>query len=407
MKLNPKFFEAAAALILERVRAEFPACAGAVNIDANMPKDRSLSDEYAKTLSAQIGIAPNLFASEAQFQPQYTGLALKNFETLLGGSPEYNYDTQTFTPAVYKVGSQYKYGKIPPGVQGTIDYPQLPDSRGGGGGGGGGGSFPGMPGMGGGGGIPGIGGGLPGMGGGGGGGLPGMPGGGGLPGLGGGGGGGLPGLGGMFGGGGGKRRVLVSPSSYSTQTHTVAAQRGLLDILNSYAPQLKADYRSANPEATAILDKLNQQATSDLDLGNTLNPDQNRLVEQAVRAGQASRGMGFGPADIYGETLQKSAFGQDLLNQRRSFASSVLGMDQNVYGQLFANLLNMGLSPNQSRTGGPGLFNVESPYAQDVYNTNYNAAASSAISHANNMNALIGAGISALGNLGGGALGLI
>src|SRR5581483_9200740 len=233
MKLNPKFFEAAAALILERVRAEFPACAGAVNIDANMPKDRSLSDEYAKTLSAQIGIAPNLFASEAQFQPQYTGLALKNFETLLGGSPEYNYDTQTFTPAVYKVGSQYKYGKIPPGVQGTIDYPQLPDSRGGGGGGGGGGSFPGMPGM--------------------------------------GGGGGFPGLGGMFGGGGGKRRVLVSPSSYSTQTHTVAAQRGLLDILNSYAPQLKADYRSANPEATAILDKLNQQATSDLDLGNTLN----------------------------------------------------------------------------------------------------------------------------------------
>lgn len=387
---------------LDSTRLDFPCCDGAVNVDANMPKGRSLADEYAKTLSAQLGIAPSLFASEAQFQPQYTGLALSNFEHLLGGTPEYQYDTQSYVPAVYKSGGKYSYGKIPAGVQGTISYPTLPDSRGGGGSSGGG--FPGMPGMGGGGGMPGLpgmdGGGLPGMGGGG---LPGMGGGGGggLPGM-----GGLPGLGGLFGGGSSGKK-LVSESRYDTQHHTQAAQRGLIDILGTFAPQLIGQFRNSNPGAAGLMDQLNQQAGEELGLGTALDSSQNRLAEQAVRGGQAARGMGYGPSDIYKEALTKSAFGEDLRNQRRQFAGNVVGMDQNIYGNLFSSLLGMGLNPNQSGSGGPRLFNTESPYAQDIYNTNFNAQASAAIAHANNMNALIGSGISAVGSLGGGALGML
>lgn len=393
--------EAQARARVAAIRAEFPGCDGAVMIDANLPKGRSLADEYAKTLSAQLGIAPSLFASEAQFQPQYTGLALSNFEHLLGGTPEYSYDTQSYVPAVYKQGGKYSYGKIPAGVQGTIAYPSLPDSRGGGGGSSGGG-LPGMggglPGMGGG-GLPGMGGGLP---------IPGMDGGlPGLPGMGGGGGFPIPGLGGLFGGDDGPKKKLLSPSRYETTSHTMAAQRGLIDILGTYAPELIGQFRNANPGAAGLMDQMNQQASEELGLGTALDPTQNRIAEQAVRAGQASRGMGYGPSDVYTEALTKSAFGEDLRNQRRQFAGNVVGMDQNIYGNLFASLLSMGLSPGQAGTGGPRLFNTESPYAQDIYNTNFNAAASSAIANANNRNALIGAGISAIGNIGGGALGAL
>jgi hypothetical protein len=47
---------------------------------------------------------------------------------------------------------------------------------------------------------------------------------------------------------------------------------------------------------------------------------------------------------------------------------------------------------------GPSLFNPESAYAGDIFNTNYNANAAANIASANNKTALIGAGISAAGS---------
>jgi len=368
-------------------------------MDVNMPKGRSLASEYAKTLSAQLGIAPSLFASEAQYQPQYTALGLQNYDTLLEGSPETSYDTQEFVPAVYKTGRKYSYGRIPPGVQGTIYYPTLPDAPGGRGGGGGSG-MPGLPGMPGGGGMPG----LPGFPGGNDGGvIPGANGIPGLPGM-GGGGGGLPGIGDLFGGGDGPKRKLVSGSYYRTTSHTMPGQRGLIQLVKDLSPQALEALRTANPYAVPILDELNTQAMDELQAGRNLTPEQKRMVDQTARAGQAARGLGYGPSDVFMETLANAGYGDSLLNQRRAFAQNVAGADQAFYGDIFSRLLGLGGATGAS---GPKLFNTESPYAQDVYNTNYNAAASAALANASNKNALIGAGINAFGNIAGGAMSAI
>ena len=42
--------------------------------------------ENAMALQSQINLAPALYASEAQFQPQYTALELKNLQMLMGGT---------------------------------------------------------------------------------------------------------------------------------------------------------------------------------------------------------------------------------------------------------------------------------------------------------------------------------
>jgi len=64
----------------------------------------------------------------------------------------------------------------------------------------------------------------------------------------------------------------------------------------------------------------------------------------------------------------------------------------------------MGLS---AMPGATSLLNPESGYAGDIYNTNYNARVGAALSNAQMKNDLIGAGISAVGSLGGAAMGMI
>lgn len=81
--------------------------------------------------------------------------------------------------------------------------------------------------------------------------------------------------------------------------------------------------RKADPQGMAGLDSLSQSANEDLKLGRNLNANQNRQVEQSVRGGQAARGMGYGPTDIYQEMLQKLGYGDQLLAQRQQQAMNV------------------------------------------------------------------------------------
>lgn len=49
------------------------------------PEARNYGQETRDTLQAQIDLAPQLYQTEAQFQPQYTQLALSNLNALLNG----------------------------------------------------------------------------------------------------------------------------------------------------------------------------------------------------------------------------------------------------------------------------------------------------------------------------------
>lgn len=408
-------------------------------MDINMPKGRDLATEYSKTLSAQIGILPNLLAAQAQYAPLQASSTLGNLSTLLLGSPGGSYDTQVYTPAVYRTGGKYSYGKVPPGTAAQIMYPQLPDNRGGGSSGGG---FNPLDPL-----------GMSGGGGGGlfGGGSLGMPG---LPSFGGGNDGfdplnplgGLLG-GGLFGGGGGPKKKLVSPSGYRTVTNTLGPQRGLIDIYTQdVAPQLGeleraqqslqrgsdiadvarlgpealAALKASDPATAALLDKMAGISQLGLDAGTQLSPADTYRITNAVRSIWAARGLGSSAPAQLAEALQLYGGGEDLLNTRLQRAAQAATLRNSIYGDPFQRILGRsgaGLAGSSNAINqamglaGMGtasnLLNPESGYAQDIYNTNFNALVNQAIGNANNQNALIGAGISSLGSLAGGAMGLI
>ncbi len=352
--------------------------------NVNLPKGQDLASEYARTLTAQSNIMPSLLAAQSQFQPLQASNQLSNLDMMLNGTSGGTYNTQEYVPAVYRQGGKYTYGKIPQGVLGTVDYPTLPDPRGGGGGS----SSGGIPGLGGGMGLPGMGGGggLPGMDGGV---LPGMNG---IPGMGGGGGGmGIPGLGGMFGGSSGPKKRLVSGSYYRTSEHSYGPQRGLLDIYNQdVLPQMSG----------GIIPKLTDEANYELQLGGNMDPATLRQTMQAIRGQNNGMLGGTGSAGEFQTALGLSQYANQLRQQRQGFAGNVAAM------RMGANPVSqaMGLS---AAPGATSLLNPESGYAQNVYDNNQSMLINGAIANANNKNALIGAGISSVGSLAGGAMSMI
>lgn len=393
----------------------------------NLPKGRSLAEEYAKTLTAQSNIMPSLLAAQAQWQPVQSANELSNLNAMLLGTEGYDYDTQEYVPAVYRRGGSYSYGAIPKGISGTIDYPTLPDRRFGSNGKnkgflpgmGGSGGMPGMPGMGGGGGISsmidpaGISHGGP--------------------------------LGEMFGFGGSDKpkKRLVSGSGYKTTSHHVGPQRGLLDIYsNEVAPKLGELERSqlslqrgsdiadvqklgpaalkafmdSDPETAALIEEMTKQSQGELRMGGQLTATDRREAAQAIRGRQAGMLGGTGGAGDFGEALGISQYGQGLRDRRRSFANDVVGLRNRIYGDAFQRVLGrpgagigasagvIGQAGSMGKGGATGLLNPESGYASDIYNTNFNALVGGALSNAKMTNDLYGAGISALGSIGGGAI---
>lgn len=361
----------------------------------SLPKGRSLGSEYAGTLSAQQNILPNMFASQAQWQPLQSSTQLSNLRNLMLGTDAMDYNTREYSPAVYRQGGNYSYGKIPDGVQGVINYPNLPDSRGSNGSSGGGGIWlpPGVPG------IPGISGGASNSGmfklknsrvGGSAGGIdggvypgynglgpekkgvsgnqyPGSPGSyNGMP---------LPPsplgpldpFSSLFGGGDSTPpRRLVSPSGYNDVGHHQDAQMGLLQLYGDYmAPQLEAAQErtlssqrasdiadvanlgpasmaaiaASDPASAKLLGTATDQAQNELGMGSNLTPAQLRQATQAVRSRSTGMLGGTGNAGDLGEAMGIGAYGQQMQQNRRQFAGGVLGQRQSFYGDAFQRIL--------------------------------------------------------------------
>lgn len=333
---------------------------------------RNYAREYQKTLEAQLNNAGKVFSAEAQYQPLYNSLNLQNLNEFLNGTQAGSYDTYTYHPAVYKNIKAHSGGLGD--LFGGFD----PD---------------------------------------------------------------LLGLGPDVKSGGGKK--LVNKAYYEkTGTAQRAAQRGFLDIYQNsimpsldetqaasmtrqrtsdiqdvmkLGPQARDALRAANPDAVALLDQLNQQANQDLSLGTQLNPSEQRLAQQSSRGAWASRGLGGSPRAAFDEALQSLNYGRGLQDQRRNFAAQAYGMDQNFYGDPFEAILGRGsrtsgLAQNVSQQGEQfskmnSLFNPESPYAADIYNTNFNAAQSRNNAAASNNAAILGSIISSVGSVAGGAAG--
>lgn len=173
-------------------------------------------------------------------------------------------------------------------------------------------------------------------------------------------------------------------------------------------------FRQANPQQAALMDRLNQQAMSELDAGAGLPPALARELEQQVRSSQAARGMGYGMADVGNEALIKGLQAEQLQRRRQQFAQNVVGMNAATATDPFLAILGRpGVQVGQAAgiTGqGMGMnpgntFNPESAYAGSLNANNFNAANNAAIASANAKAGMIGGGLSMLGSIGGGLMG--
>lgn len=194
------------------------------------------------------------------------------------------------------------------------------------------------------------------------------------------------------------RRAANDQLAFDLRSATTKRRGDLADFQNlsgDYVAQLRA----SNPMLASYYDT----AQSNMALGSSLSPQQQAELENAVRQGQAARGMGLGPADVYEEALNKTTYGENLRRQRMAEARDALGL----YGDIF-----------QATTGRPTMtpeprgINVNAPetgigindYLSMGLNFQQQDRNDAAAKQAQKM-ALIGAGINAVGNLGGMAMG--
>jgi hypothetical protein len=101
----------------------------------------------------------------------------------------------------------------------------------------------------------------------------------------------------------------------------------------------------------AIEARLMQDAESELALGRSLSPEQQRQATQSARAAFAARGMATGNAAAGAELLSRDAYGTARQDQRRGFAAGVNQMD---------------LARRQRRVGLAGAYGDLDPFRQSI-----------------------------------------
>jgi len=219
-------------------------------------------------------------------------------------------------------------------------------------------------------------------------------------------------------GSGGKRGFLdiysqdIAPRMTELERQSQAGQREAdISAVEQLGPRAIEAMRKVNPQQTALLDAITSQSLGDVQAGYNLPPGLQNAVNQNVRSAQASRGLGFGPSDAYSETLAQSESANQWRGQNMDRAMRVAATNAATQSDPFLAILGrpasspaaaqglMGSLQGQSgQSGGriANMFDPMNPYAQDLYNTNFNAQASSKIGGAN---ALAGMAGSALGSL--------
>jgi hypothetical protein len=183
----------------------------------------------------------------------------------------------------------------------------------------------------------------------------------------------------------------AAPNLYTRRaTDQLIAAEGqvaALGTIGDYTEQL--GYAAARDlEGTDIERELQRQATSELALGRTLSPEQQRQATQQARAGMAARGLGVSNSALAAEVLNRDAYASQREADRRNFAGStnqlLVSNRQNRIGQV-GNILgqsaNTRMNQANLRSSLAGANITIDPYARA-------------------MNPALGMGASTLGNSG-------
>lgn len=166
-----------------------------------------------------------------------------------------------------------------------------------------------------------------------------------------------------------------------------------------------------------ILSSLNTQAQEGLQQGGALSAQDTRNVVQATRAGQSARGTALGNNNLITEVLAQDAARRSRLAAAQQFAGNVQGMNQaqNDFvgrtAQIDATTLGDPFQTVLGRTSGAGgggqqqigtgarLFDPTSPYINDIYQSNQNAAGTANIANTQAQNSTTSSLIGLAGSL--------
>jgi hypothetical protein len=146
----------------------------------------------------------------------------------------------------------------------------------------------------------------------------------------------------------------VTGSRVANVGNMQAAQAGPVQDIRASAAE-----RGLMNEArgNGLLGRLEGQARNDLALGRSLSAEQSRDAIQAARAGAAARGLGVGNSAMAAELLNRDRFASQRENERRAFASGVLGQGAGI--RQAANQAYMGrMEGNVGRQQQAGQFNA-------------------------------------------------
>jgi hypothetical protein len=172
---------------------------------------------------------------------------------------------------------------------------------------------------------------------------------------------------------------------------------GLTQNLGAVGPAAFQAYQGMNPDQAGLMSNLSRTAQQGLAAGSSMTPDQNRLFSQQIRGAQAARGMGYGPSDVFNESMGLTQFGNQLQQQRQQFGQGVAQLGQQYQAPLLSALLGQSNAPmmGQNFLGGaqqtamgaqPTMVNPQTQY--DIYNTGYNATAAANIANQNSQVAM-------------------
>ena len=190
--------------------------------------------------------------------------------------------------------------------------------------------------------------------------------------------------------------MLSAMSQYNPQftAQNVADLKGSitgnLQTAQEVAPQYQEQDEALNQQAIAnnpLLAGMQRTAIEDLARGGDLTTEEQLAANEEANSSYAGTGMLGSNQSLLNRILNRSTYSNNRKQQALSNAQSVYGTTSQAGT---GRSLLSGLVDNASSTVGNTWINPESSYAQDVYNTNYNAAQSNYNAAKNRKSALIG-----------------
>lgn len=204
-----------------------------------------------------------------------------------------------------------------------------------------------------------------------------------------------------------------------------------MDLLQQGGNLSESDLRNVQQSSRAGFAARGLDATNASVVDETMNTDaarrarliQNLSTAQGIQnqglaetTNQQNFGLNVNQQNLYAQSLQNTALNQSAQLTEQQRQSRMNAMSDAARIQAMGNLdpysaIINGTNPNNLNSA-MGLYGQVNPsanalygYGSDLNNTNYNAQAAANISGANNQAALYGAGIGALGRVGGAYLG--